>query len=244
MGAHLNLYSWNFQPKPTQNPHPIAVRPKPTQTQEAVAVPLLHGTPVDITYSRVFVKICRPTQAHPGPPMKSWAHPKPTLNPMGLGGPWVWVGWVQNSRLWSQHYMSTVIEKYSSTTVHCPNIVAWYYSTLFHVRWTAVAMLPDPHPTTNQTLPTAAYQTSESKEHTKVERTINIAVQRNRVTMWSCDFSWIAIKAKMTLAKTSTSSWIQSIVYECGNWRWLHCSQFLMRMYKSNLGFFMTQSHF
>ena len=25
MGAHVNLYSWNFQPKPTQNPHPIAV---------------------------------------------------------------------------------------------------------------------------------------------------------------------------------------------------------------------------
>jgi hypothetical protein len=33
MGAHVNLHSWNFQPKSTQNPHPIAVRPKPTQTQ-------------------------------------------------------------------------------------------------------------------------------------------------------------------------------------------------------------------
>jgi hypothetical protein len=33
MGAHVNLYTWNFQTNPTQNPHPIAVRPMPTQTQ-------------------------------------------------------------------------------------------------------------------------------------------------------------------------------------------------------------------
>jgi hypothetical protein len=35
------------------------------------------------------------------------------------------------------------------TTVHCPNIVAWYYSTLFHIRTTSVARLPDHLPTTN-----------------------------------------------------------------------------------------------
>jgi hypothetical protein len=83
MGAHVNLDSWNFQPKPNQNPHPIAVRPKPTQTQQAVAVPLLHSTPVDITYSRVFVKICRPTQAHPWIPELTQKQPLTQ---------WVWVG--------------------------------------------------------------------------------------------------------------------------------------------------------
>jgi hypothetical protein len=34
----------------------------------------------------------------------------------------------------------TKLSKYWSTTVHCPNLVAWYYSTLFHVRTRAVAI--------------------------------------------------------------------------------------------------------
>jgi hypothetical protein len=36
----------------------------------------------------------------PSPTYEILSSPKPTHNPMGLGNPWVWVGWVRNSRLW------------------------------------------------------------------------------------------------------------------------------------------------
>ena len=55
----------------------------------------------------------------------------------------------------SQNYPSTAIEKYSSTSVHFPKVVGWYYSTLFHVRTKDAAILPD-RPPQQHTRPTAA----------------------------------------------------------------------------------------
>ena len=86
---------------------PAQTHPEPTpycSSTQAHPNPVGSSSTIATWYSRRYYLqscFCQDLSAHPGPPMKSWAHPKPTLNPMGLGGPWVWVGWVQNSRLWS-----------------------------------------------------------------------------------------------------------------------------------------------
>jgi hypothetical protein len=73
---------------------PAQTHPEPTpycSSNQAHPNPVGSSSTIATWYSRRHYLqscFCQDLLAHPGPPMKSWAHPKPTLNPMGLGFGW------------------------------------------------------------------------------------------------------------------------------------------------------------